>query len=398
MPFRHFIFIFFCIIYVDILHSQQDCHDAILVKNDTLLSFTSVIGYGKIKEIKGKSLGDSIYFPNEEASLWFKISPQKEGILRFYITPQYINDDWDFILFYSRNGKCENLIPVRSNISGKIKGKIHITGLDSNAKHHFIPSGPNPNFSAPIHVSPSQTYFLVINNYSKSGYGCSIQFNFTYQNQTKLEDPFVSVADTQINMNNEPRFIRIQTFDKKNRKKLPALITIQSPKEKLNQITSDLDFSVDEENLPVRIFIFVEGYMPYYHISEKPENLKIYLDPIEPGAKLSIEHIEFYGNSAKYKEDSKDYLDMIASWMSQNPDVKILIEGHVNGPDSKNTKDYRKLSKERAESVKNYLIEKNIDESRIKTVGLGNTRMIYPNPRNELQSRANRRVEIKVIK
>lgn len=63
------------------VYSQQDCFSAINISYDTTLHFPFIQGYGKMKEITGHSLGDSIYFPEETSSCWFRITP-----LSFYIT------------------------------------------------------------------------------------------------------------------------------------------------------------------------------------------------------------------------------------------------------------------------------------------------------------------------
>ena len=83
--------------------------------------------------------------------------------------------------------------------------------------------------------------------------------------------------------------------------------------------------------------------------------------------------------------------------MQQNPKVIIEIEGHVNGPNQRNTNSYKELSLNRAKAVREYLIENKIDPSRLKFVGYGNSQMLYPQPKTGIQESANRRVEIKII-
>jgi outer membrane protein OmpA-like peptidoglycan-associated protein len=57
----------------------------------------------------------------------------------------------------------------------------------------------------------------------------------------------------------------------------------------------------------------------------------------------------------------------------------------------------KKLSKDRAKAVNDYLINKGIDASRLSYKGYGNSKMIYKNPMNEKQNEENRRVEIKIV-
>jgi OOP family OmpA-OmpF porin len=68
----------------------------------------------------------------------------------------------------------------------------------------------------------------------------------------------------------------------------------------------------------------------------------------------------------------------------------ITISGHT---DNVGNKSYNlKLSENRAKSVANYLISKGIDASRIKSLGMGNSKPIQSNE-SEDGRKANRRVE-----
>ena len=85
--------------------------------------------------------------------------------------------------------------------------------------------------------------------------------------------------------------------------------------------------------------------------------------------------------------------------MNQNPNVKIRIIGHANGPDSEKRGPafYKKASEKRAESVRDYLITHKIDPARLVTKGAGNAEMLYPNPKTDWETQANRRIEIEVV-
>ena len=48
-------------------------------------------------------------------------------------------------------------------------------------------------------------------------------------------------------------------------------------------------------------------------------------------------------------------------------------------------------------SIYDYLLKKGIEKERMTFVGLSNFHPLYKNPRDEAQSSANRRVEIKVV-
>ncbi len=102
-----------------------------------------------------------------------------------------------------------------------------------------------------------------------------------------------------------------------------------------------------------------------------------------------------YFSSGKYnlRESSKRELEKVVDIMSNNPDLKFIIEGHT---DSGGQADYNMtLSQNRANSVKNYLVFLGIDTNRLKAIGYGFSK---PNRTNRLQDgrELNRRVEIKV--
>ena len=93
------------------------------------------------------------------------------------------------------------------------------------------------------------------------------------------------------------------------------------------------------------------------------------------------------------------YLDLrrIKNFLNANPSINVEIMGHVNGLGNKK-KVYKNLSKERARSIYNYLIEEGIGEGRLTYAGYGADQLIYSDPQNDNEARINRRVEVKVTK
>lgn len=86
--------------------------------------------------------------------------------------------------------------------------------------------------------------------------------------------------------------------------------------------------------------------------------------------------------------------DAVAEVLNDNPSLRIVIEGHT---DNLGTKVYnQRLSKERAEAVKRYLIKKGIESDRLTTVGYG---FSMPKTSNETDAgRAlNRRVKLEPL-
>ncbi|MDZ7934405.1 MAG: OmpA family protein [Emticicia sp.] len=93
--------------------------------------------------------------------------------------------------------------------------------------------------------------------------------------------------------------------------------------------------------------------------------------------------------------ESTPELEKIDNFLSQNPALKIELQGHT---DNQGDFDLNlKLSKDRAETIKKYLVERGISQNRIKTKGFGSTLPIASNA-NELTRSKNRRVELVVEK
>ena len=105
--------------------------------------------------------------------------------------------------------------------------------------------------------------------------------------------------------------------------------------------------------------------------------------------------INFDFNKATIKPESIPILYNTAEILLKNPDVKVEIQGHTDniGSDRYN----QKLSLQRAETVKNFLIAKGVASDRLTTVGFGKTKMLMDN-KSEQGRGLNRRIELKIIK
>lgn len=93
---------------------------------------------------------------------------------------------------------------------------------------------------------------------------------------------------------------------------------------------------------------------------------------LEVGESYTLNDILFATNSSVLTERSKFIIKGFGRFLAENPTITILIEGHTDnvGDDAKNLK----LSDDRAQVVKNYLISLGIDQKRLKAKGYGATR------------------------
>lgn len=111
----------------------------------------------------------------------------------------------------------------------------------------------------------------------------------------------------------------------------------------------------------------------------------------ERGLVLTLSDVLFDTDRAELKPGAAAAIDQLTAFLEENPDRRLLIEGHTDatGPDDYN----RSLSADRADAVRLALIENNIASNRLRTEGLGEA---YPVASNETSAgrQANRRVEI----
>lgn len=117
---------------------------------------------------------------------------------------------------------------------------------------------------------------------------------------------------------------------------------------------------------------------------------------VEAG-KIDIEEKVFFDSGkAEIQERSFKLLDDVAALLAANTKVgPITIEGHTD--DRGKLEANRKLSQARAEAVRDYLVSKGVDASRLEAKGLGPDRPAESN-KTAAGREANRRVEFVIAK
>ena len=111
-----------------------------------------------------------------------------------------------------------------------------------------------------------------------------------------------------------------------------------------------------------------------------------------------IEDIEKNFNAAQFEQgksdlndDAKLALHDLAKVMTQNPDLKLRIEGHTSSEGDEATN--QKLSEARAQSAVDFLVNKEgIDGARLQAAGLGSSK-----PIDESNPESNRRTEFVIV-
>lgn len=128
-------------------------------------------------------------------------------------------------------------------------------------------------------------------------------------------------------------------------------------------------------------------------------DIRLILPKLKKGNKYKLGNINFYGNVAVLVPASLPSVDALYKLMRRNKKMIIRIEGHVNDPAQTSPDETfnQKLSEDRANCVYDILAQKGIDKKRMSIAGMSNKFPLFKAPKNENQSKANRRVEINVI-
>lgn len=119
------------------------------------------------------------------------------------------------------------------------------------------------------------------------------------------------------------------------------------------------------------------------------------LQPVEVGMTVNLKSVLFERGTANLISESTDELDLVVSFLQTNPKVVIDLSGHTDnrGVHSHNVR----LSQQRVNKVKDYLVSKGIASRRISGKGYGGTKPIASNDTEDSRM-LNRRVEFTIKK
>lgn len=374
-----------------------DCVGAIYIKDSIVVCDRPGRGFGNILEIKENPAADLKWLEREHHTVWYLFRAPTTTLLTFDIIPQDPADDIDFLLFEGglpdicNKIRKKEVAPVRSNISRNDKELNSMCGLSKEATEDYVRSGVGAAYSRAIEVKEGDLYYLLVDFPQRSRAGFTLHFHY---------DPPLPPPPPAKEL---PQALVIDITDANTGAAVDAAIAVEGMMfDSIAKLKgkSHYEFRMDNYRR-LRISCLRKGYM--FH-SERVDpsgdevvQVNIKLTPIAPGAKVVLDDINFVGNDSKVKRDSEASLYLLLHFMEQNPTAKVEIQGHVNGPSyKKNSKEFIDLSTERARTVYNFLMVNDIAPERLSYVGLGNAHMLFPEPKNRVESEANRRVEVRI--
>lgn len=115
----------------------------------------------------------------------------------------------------------------------------------------------------------------------------------------------------------------------------------------------------------------------------------------ERGVAVSVaEAVLFDTGKAVIKPDGLSVLERVSEVIRERSKKDVLVEGHTDNTGGAQMN--QRLSEQRAAAVKQVMVDKGVETSRIRTVGLGSTRPLADNGTADGR-RANRRTEVTLL-
>ena len=112
-------------------------------------------------------------------------------------------------------------------------------------------------------------------------------------------------------------------------------------------------------------------------------------DQLTSEGSLTLGGVEFETGSAQLRGASAETLGRVAQMLREHGDLRLRVEGHTD--DTGSAAGNERLSQQRAEAVRAFLVERGVDAGRLAAVGVGPSQPVASNATAEGRQR-NRRV------
>lgn len=179
--------------YNEVPSPSGDCPTGVVLCDKSSFTVPKVVGVGSVaNEIGNVGCNGPGCMITESSSTWYKWTCRDAGTLTFTLTPLNPADDLDFVVYELPGGidNCGNKVPIRcmasgENVSQPLTNWIQCTGAtglragETDANETCGCPAGNNNFLAPINMVAGRSYALVVNNFSNSGDGFTVEFGGT---------------------------------------------------------------------------------------------------------------------------------------------------------------------------------------------------------------------------
>ena len=412
--------IMFVQIFIAGAQKHATCQTAAEVSSE---SFGPVAPNGMQDKSVQKSHSHGLYFETEHNVTWIAFDVPNDTVLTFELIPQKPHDDIDFLLFRDDEDLSEvfctkiaghKIKPIRTNLA-KPDSVTHLgnTGLSLTATDTVVQRGHNSCFSKAVNVKKGERYYLAVDNYSEKKGAFILELHLKFpkyepvQTESRDKTPVNNIDAAPVKA---PRIVQpgktivniTVTDSSGNPVKSELDITGVKQGQVINVDTNAYTLTLKPRQ-GININCNALGYMFTHYTYMSPDTastitIPLILTRVEEHKSFILKNIKFQEGVAIFTASSQNELMNLLEFMRNNPDVNILIKGYVNDPGSDNSGMAKKLSKQRAEAVFQFLEAAGISKKRMDYKGFGNEHMIFPKPANPTQEEANRRVEVEIMK
>ncbi|MEX1191546.1 MAG: OmpA family protein [Brumimicrobium sp.] len=181
--------------------------------------------------------------------------------------------------------------------------------------------------------------------------------------------------------NGTEKFMTFGSFMYKNKGEKHG--EIKGPFKYAHYYIDDVSIKWIETKVPIVQDSIIEKEIPVDSIQE-----------LTLGEVYVLNNLQFESGKSILLPNNYPELDNLISYLEEHPKIKLLVTGHTDNVGS--TADNKKLSLDRANAIKEYLITRGIDKDMVLIEGKGDELPIDSNETEEGRKN-NRRVEISII-
>lgn len=261
------------------------------------------------------------------------------------------------------------------------------------------------------HISPDEKYIYFVSTQNSEGYGDINRMPITPEDLAAQVEPALAAGgetDSSVLALEETEeapgdgMIRLagQIMSEKSGAPVNAQISFHSAQtsEVIESAGGAYTIDLPEGKYAVRVsakgYMTIEEQVSFSGSGEGSYARNFTLSPLEVGSTFRLSSVLFHRGSTDLVDSSYAELNRVAEVMKENGGLFIELGGHTDNVG--NSRLNLKLSQERVEAVKSYLVEQGIAAERITGKGYGGSKPIASN-RSEETRKLNRRVEFTII-
>jgi outer membrane protein OmpA-like peptidoglycan-associated protein len=362
----------------EIVESENigDCFGAVNLEEESSLesSFTGKAGFNNDVQQYSKELQKKAF-----NTLWLKIKQELSGIFKVNLSD--LPKQTEITIFeVDKSEKCKSIH------AGNAKIIFHSLVDDSEAV-----------ISTDLQIFNDRSYYFYLNTSTEGSPSFNITSSFEIRKSKEQIESLRNTKDLREDIMQDKFTVAI--IDEETELPVDGSIIVKNTKSYNALYDANVLLFPDNEYLAFNLEINAMGYffmdVSFARRNTNSDTLLIRLKPVKTNDQIELEGLQFESQSDVLLESAKSKIRRLRDFMALNKSINIQVVGHVF-KEGKNSWKAKRLSKQRAKRVKEYLESSGIDADRISIKGMGNSQMIYPEPENDLQIQANRRVEIKI--